>query len=100
MSSSRIRAFSTVFIYAVANTYTTYALRTHLAIDVPPGTETEVKGALPVIKTSWGIQIDVGDIQFGQSRIRCRYPRVSCQYLRHGDLPTLRLCRGHQSTGC
>jgi hypothetical protein len=58
----------TVFIHAVANTYATYAPRTHLDIELPPGTETEVKGALPVIKTSWGIQIDVGDIQFGQSR--------------------------------
>jgi Hint-domain/VWA / Hh protein intein-like len=58
----------TVFIHAVANTYATYAPRAHLDIEFPPDTETKVKGSLPVIKTSWGIQIDVGDIQFGQSR--------------------------------
>jgi hypothetical protein len=58
----------TVFIHAVANMYSTYAPRAHLDIELPEGTEAEVKGALPVIKTSWGIQIDAGDIQFGQSR--------------------------------
>ena len=58
----------TVFIHAVANTYSTYASRAHLNIEFPPGTEAEVKGGLPVITTSWGIQIDAGDIQFGQSR--------------------------------
>ena len=58
----------TVFIHAVANTYATYAPRAHLDIELPPGTETNVKGSFPVINTSWGIQIDVGDIQFGQSR--------------------------------
>jgi hypothetical protein len=58
----------TVFIHAVANAYSTYAPRAHLDIEVPSGTEIEVKGGLPVIKTSWGIQIDAGDIQFGQSR--------------------------------
>jgi hypothetical protein len=58
----------TVFIHAVANTYATYAPRAHLDIELPPDTEAIVKGSLPVIKTSWGIQIDIGDIQFGQSR--------------------------------
>ena len=58
----------TVFIHAVANAYATYAHRAHLDIELPLDVEAEVGGALPVIKTSWGIKIDVGDIQFGQSR--------------------------------
>lgn len=46
----------------------TYAPHARLDIELPPDTETEVKCPLSIIKTSWGIQIDVGDIQFCQSR--------------------------------
>jgi uncharacterized protein YegL len=58
----------TVFIHAAANAYSTYAPRAKLDIEVPDGVEVQVKGGLPVIKTSWGLQIDAGDIQFGQPR--------------------------------
>lgn len=58
----------TLFIHAAANAYATYASRSHLDIELPPGTEADVKGAYPVVKTSWGIQIDIGDLQYGQSR--------------------------------
>jgi hypothetical protein len=51
----------------VASIYATYASCAH-DIELPPDAEAEVKGSLPIIKTSWGIQIDVGDIQFGQTR--------------------------------
>lgn len=58
----------TVFIHATANAYSTYAPRAKVDIEVPDGVDIEVMGRLPVIKTSWGVQIDAGDIQFGQSR--------------------------------
>jgi len=58
----------TVFVHGVANAYSTYAPRAKLDVEVPDGTDIRVHGGLPVIKTSWGIQIDAGDIQFGQSR--------------------------------
>jgi hypothetical protein len=58
----------TVFVHAVANTYSTYAPRAKVDVEVPDGTDVRVGGGLPVIKASWGIQIDAGDIQFGQSR--------------------------------
>lgn len=58
----------TVFVHAVANVYSTYAARAKLDVEVPDGTEVEVKGMFPATRTSWGVQIDAGDIQFGQSR--------------------------------
>jgi hypothetical protein len=58
----------TVFIHAAANAYSTYAPRAKLDVEVPDGVEVQVAGGFPVIKTSWGVQIDAGDIQFGQSR--------------------------------
>jgi Hint-domain/VWA / Hh protein intein-like/von Willebrand factor type A domain len=58
----------TVFVHAVANAYSTYAPRTKVDVEVPDGTDVRVGGGLPVIKTSWGVQIDAGDIQYGQSR--------------------------------
>lgn len=58
----------TVFVHAVANTYSTYAPRAKLSLEIPEGIDVEVKGGLPVVKTSWGAQIDAGDIQFGQTR--------------------------------
>jgi Mg-chelatase subunit ChlD len=58
----------TVFIHAAANAYSTYAPRAKLDVEVSDGVDVQAKGGLPIIKTSWGVQIDAGDIQFGQSR--------------------------------
>ena len=57
----------TVFVHAVANAFSTYAPRARLDVEVPEGTTVKVKGGLPVTQTSWGVQIAVGDVQFGQS---------------------------------
>jgi hypothetical protein len=58
----------TVFVHAVANAYSTYAPRAILDVEVPDGTDLRVHGGLSVTKTSWGVQIDAGDIQFGQEK--------------------------------
>jgi hypothetical protein len=57
----------TVFVHAVANVYATYAPRAKLDVEVPEGTTVDIRGGLPVTKTSWGVQIAAGDLQFGQS---------------------------------
>ena len=57
----------TVFVNAVANAYATYAPHVHLDVEIPSDTIVEVKGGYTATKTSWGVQINAGDLQFGQS---------------------------------
>jgi hypothetical protein len=57
----------TVFVNAVANAYATYAPRVRLDVEIPDGNTVDVKGDLAVTKTSWGVQIAAGDLQFGQT---------------------------------
>ncbi|KAF8610495.1 vWA-like protein [Ceratobasidium sp. AG-I] len=63
----------TVFVHAVANVMSTWATDCILDVEVTSDkskakVEVEVLGALPVVKSSWGATIRVGDIQYGQSR--------------------------------
>jgi len=57
----------TVFVNAVANAYATFAPRVRLDVEIPEGTTVEVKGSFPVTKTTWGVQVAAGDLQFGQT---------------------------------
>lgn len=57
----------TVFVNAVANAYATYAPHVRLDVEIPSDTIVEVKGGYTSTKTSWGVQINAGDLQFGQS---------------------------------
>jgi hypothetical protein len=57
----------TVFVHAVSNVYATYAPRIKVDVEVPEGCHFVVKGSLPSTETSWGGQIQAGDLQFGQS---------------------------------
>lgn len=58
----------TVFVHAVSNAYATFAHRAKLDLEIPDGVSVEVKGDINLSKTSWGAQIDAGDLQFGQTR--------------------------------
>jgi hypothetical protein len=57
----------TVFVNAGANAYATYAPHVRLNVEVPDGASVQVLGGFPVVKTSWGVQIAAGDLQFGQT---------------------------------
>jgi hypothetical protein len=59
----------TVFVHALANLFATCAPRTVLNVELPEGTTLKpVKGSYPVTQTSWGAKVDIGDIQYGQTR--------------------------------
>lgn len=63
----------TVFVHAVANLMTTWATECVLDIEVVDEgskfpTKVEVLGCLPVTPSSWGASVQVGDLQYGQSR--------------------------------
>lgn len=59
----------TVFVHALANLFSTYAPRAILNVDVPEGiTLKPIKGSYPSIAASWGSRIEIGDIQYGQTR--------------------------------
>lgn len=58
----------TVFVHSVANAYATYAPRASLDVEIMADVAIKVEGGMPVTKTSWGVKIDAGDIQFGQAR--------------------------------
>ncbi|KZP04940.1 hypothetical protein FIBSPDRAFT_806235 [Athelia psychrophila] len=60
----------TVFVHSAANTYATYAPRATLNVEVPEGVQVQVMGTVEgeVNRASWGLAIEAGDIQFGQSR--------------------------------
>ncbi|KAJ7755490.1 hint-domain-containing protein [Mycena metata] len=60
----------TVFVHSAANTYATYAPRATLNVEIPEGVQVEVEGTVEgeVNRASWGLTIEAGDIQFGQTR--------------------------------
>lgn len=59
----------TVFVHALANLFSTYATACHLSVEVPDGAKVKkARGEFPFTESSWGAKIDVGDIQYGQSR--------------------------------
>lgn len=63
----------TVFVHAVANVMSTWATDCILDVEVDSDKskakdKIEVLGALPVVHSSWGTTIQIGDIQYGQSR--------------------------------
>ncbi|KAG9084656.1 hypothetical protein FRC07_013581, partial [Ceratobasidium sp. 392] len=63
----------TVFVHAVANLMATWATNCILDVEVvgqnpKDKVKLDVLGALPVSLPSWGASIQVGDIQYGQSR--------------------------------
>ncbi|KAG8698168.1 hypothetical protein FRC08_006094 [Ceratobasidium sp. 394] len=63
----------TVFVHAVANLMATWATNCILDVEIvgqDPKDKVKlgVLGALPVTLSSWGASIQVGDIQYGQSR--------------------------------
>lgn len=59
----------TVFVHAVAAVYACWAVGVKLDVEFElEGEDVEVLGDFIHNKTSWGVQIDAGDLQFGQSR--------------------------------
>ncbi|KAG8920822.1 hypothetical protein FRC00_009485, partial [Tulasnella sp. 408] len=61
----------TNFVHAVANTYATYAEGLYVDIEVDDdkvAKEMEVLGAFEVNKASWGVQVPLGQLQYGQTR--------------------------------
>jgi hypothetical protein len=59
----------TVFVHAVANLLATYSTRATLSVEVPEGIKLKsLRGSYPVKEASWGSQIEIGDIQYGQIR--------------------------------
>lgn len=59
----------TVFVHALANLLATYSTRATLSVEVPEGMKLKsVRGSYPVKEASWGAQIEIGDIQYGQTR--------------------------------
>ncbi|KAG8690723.1 hypothetical protein FRC09_011867 [Ceratobasidium sp. 395] len=63
----------TVFVHAVANLMATWATNCILDVEIvgqnpKDKVKVGVLGALPVTYSSWGASIQVGDIQYGQSR--------------------------------
>ncbi|KAK6345939.1 hypothetical protein TWF730_010278 [Orbilia blumenaviensis] len=59
----------TVFVHALANLFSTYATACHLNVEVPEGAKVKkARGEFPFTEASWGAKIDIGDIQYGQSR--------------------------------
>ncbi|KAG8919735.1 hypothetical protein FRC00_010974 [Tulasnella sp. 408] len=61
----------TNFVHAVANTYATYAQGLYLDIKVDDdnvANEMEVLGSFEVNRASWGVQVPLGQLQYGQTR--------------------------------
>ncbi|KAG9041778.1 hypothetical protein FS837_011748 [Tulasnella sp. UAMH 9824] len=61
----------TNFVHAVANTYATYAQGLYLDIEVDEdnvANEMEVLGSFEVNRASWGVQVPLGQLQYGQTR--------------------------------
>ncbi|KZV87126.1 hypothetical protein EXIGLDRAFT_724076 [Exidia glandulosa HHB12029] len=56
----------TIFVHAVANALATYAPTSTLAIEAEG--KLSILGDIKHIETSWGVQIDFGDIMYGQTR--------------------------------
>ncbi|KIO22246.1 hypothetical protein M407DRAFT_28194, partial [Tulasnella calospora MUT 4182] len=69
----------TNFVHAVANTYATYAEGLFVDIEVDDNKVAkgmEVLGSFEVNKASWGVQIPLGQLQYGQTRdIVVRLPK-------------------------
>ena len=59
----------TVFVHALANLFSTYAPRAVLNVEVPDGMTVKApRGSYHATSTSWGSCIEIGDIQYGQTR--------------------------------
>ncbi|KAK6540371.1 hypothetical protein TWF694_009172 [Orbilia ellipsospora] len=59
----------TVFVHALANLFSTYATGCHLNVEIPDGAKVKKpRGEFTYIESSWGAKIDIGDLQYGQSR--------------------------------
>ncbi|KAJ7209130.1 hint-domain-containing protein, partial [Mycena pura] len=60
----------TVFVHAVANVACAWAASCQVSVEIEPEQQNgvQVVGAFPVVEASWGAQIQVGDILYGQSR--------------------------------
>ncbi|KAF3915116.1 hypothetical protein ABW20_dc0101116 [Dactylellina cionopaga] len=59
----------TVFVHALANLFATYATQCHLNVEVPDGAKVKKpRGEFTFTESSWGAKIDIGDIQYAQSR--------------------------------
>ncbi|KAG9046475.1 hypothetical protein FS837_004318 [Tulasnella sp. UAMH 9824] len=69
----------TNFVHAVANTYATYAEGLYVDIEVGDdkvAKEMEVLGSFEVNRASWGVQVPLGQLQYGQTRdLVVRLPR-------------------------
>ncbi|EPS40220.1 hypothetical protein H072_6003 [Dactylellina haptotyla CBS 200.50] len=59
----------TVFVHALANLFSTYATACYLNVEIPDGAKVKKPlGEFTFTESSWGAKIDIGDIQYGQSR--------------------------------
>ena len=61
----------TNFVHAVANTYATYAQGLFVAIEVDEESlakELKIEGAFNVTRSSWGVSVPMGTLQYGQTR--------------------------------
>jgi len=59
----------TVFVHAVANMHSTYAIRCALNVEVPEGVKVkQVRGRFTKLDASWGSKVEFGDLQYGQTR--------------------------------
>ncbi|KAF3912289.1 hypothetical protein AA313_de0203825 [Arthrobotrys entomopaga] len=59
----------TVFVHALANLFSTYATACSLNVEIPDGAKVKKpRGEFTYIESSWGAKIDIGDLQYGQSR--------------------------------
>ncbi|KAF3936329.1 hypothetical protein ABW19_dt0209505 [Dactylella cylindrospora] len=59
----------TVFVHALANLFSTYATACYINVEVPDGAKVKKpRGEFPFAEASWGIKVDIGDLQYGQSR--------------------------------
>jgi len=59
----------TVFVHAVANLMATYSAVSKVALEIPDGAkDVQVLGDVKHVTTSWGVQVELGDIMYGQSR--------------------------------
>lgn len=59
----------TIFVHQLANLFATYAPRAILNVEVPEGvTLKPVKGSYPSTSASWGSRVEIGDVQYGQTR--------------------------------
>jgi len=59
----------TVFVHAVANLMATYSAVSKVALEIPDGSkDVRVLGDVKHVKTSWGVQVELGDVMYGQSR--------------------------------